>query len=359
MKFKESDFDHILDGATIKNDDFEISYACELPDCPLLALGSTDGRVCFLDSLSAGFPDRVNASESKEAINGIAMAQYQIIASTRQEITFLRPPSHGQPAAKAECPFGSHGLFTASSGVVVGPLGDSGVLFAMPTDKEEITITIRRIKELDLYFYRGIPLPSALQGDFANIAFAVRTHGIAIMHLGSEREYLRRLTFSQSDIIDICTFRSVSMNPLIIAVSRDCHIFAFNLESNNPKPLTAFFPSITGTAYKVLTVNGHVIILTSVSLFIVFDLAMIFAGSNRSKSNRLIKIRKVEGDIFDVGVFLDMLFLIDVDGISFLKLSDLEVDFEEDVSIVKEANDFNIYSDVQDYEATRELIVYS
>jgi hypothetical protein len=129
-----------------------------------------------------------------------------------------------------------------------------------------------------LYVYRVIGLRS--QSGTEVIACAARTAGIAAGEFsGSQTHKMRTAVFEGLDVIDVCPLDSEGDSLAVSALSRDGSVILFRDVLADEKPLTMKFNRVQGTAYRLLSHNGELYVLTSRGVYALCKLAARFLAN--------------------------------------------------------------------------------
>jgi hypothetical protein len=127
-----------------------------------------------------------------------------------------------------------------------------------------------------LNFYKVVRLGKCGRGDA--FACAVRQHGILgvtlseNIDLGSGDAH----TFPGLDVVSVCSLASPDWPLAAAGLGLDRTILLSRNVLEAQRPQTLRFDNLEGTAYTILSTNGHLFILTSTSLAIVLDVASSF-----------------------------------------------------------------------------------
>jgi hypothetical protein len=257
--------------------DFEITWAGDCPWAQGFWLGSEDGRYRFRgwDGVQEDGPHE--GSPSHEAINGIAAAGQTMAISSRSDVAFLNFPRDGRPGVFQRSVFhgGAHGVVSTESGSFAAPLGLKGLLLFKPNPTRRSKVTVLRPGINDFYCYKVASLGSVDGADV--LACAARRGGFAVIAVASDRSIrtAKRINPTDTDFIDTCHLGS-SSHPLAAAalvVDRSIYLTSNAL---NGRPLIVRFDAIEGRAYRILSADGHIFMLTSKGLYALVGLASRF-----------------------------------------------------------------------------------
>jgi hypothetical protein len=253
---------------SIQIKDFDVSWAGPDPFGPGYAFGSEDGRIVFTDR--AGQPVRgpFNGSRSGEAINGIAGSGTSLAVSSRKEIT-VRTWTTAQPEriAVSGVPHGAHGIVLAPSGHYVAPLGRTGIMVLRTDSGAGDPVAVMTPGKDGMYFYR-LQVQAGRNGrDLFLCANRQSGIGIAEVQWGQRDYKMRTATFQGLDVIDVCAVGGEPESPAVAAVGYDGTLILVRDALHDTNPVTMKYDTIEGTAYRVLSVQGHLFLLTSHALY--------------------------------------------------------------------------------------------
>jgi hypothetical protein len=270
---------HDFEAPEIRLPNFEISWAGEGPWNQCLCFGSEDGRFAFkkIDDPTAYYSPN-SVVESSEAINGISFINEQMAVSTRNEVVFFRKVPFGDQNSEPKTyEGGAHHVIATSSGRFVAPLGPNGVLFKEPDQSVFQKLRVFKAAGKEFNFYRIVGLGPTDRGDV--LACAMRRDGIATTVLsvpegtGSIED---PRTYPGLDVVDICSLKSEEFPFAAVTLGIDRSLHLFRNVLNDQSPATLQIKGLEGTAYRVLSAQGHIFLLTSQSLYTFNGLASRF-----------------------------------------------------------------------------------
>ncbi len=258
----------------IRFQDFAVNWAGPNPFGDGFCFGSEEGGLKFTDEDGGLLAEISKASDSGEAVNGVARLGSWMAVATRQEVTFGRfPPQEDGRYAVVVFPHGGHGVSAAAGGYFLAPLGRTGLLVLRPMfDPGEGPFVIGPVKE-GLYFYRAITFPEGRGNDL--IICAARRGGIGITEFrwGQKRSNLSMVSYPGLDVVDVCSIGTGSGLPAAVAVGRDGTLVFLRDVLRDKKPATLKFQVVEGTAYRLLNSGGDLFLLTSQGLYGLMDIA--------------------------------------------------------------------------------------
>lgn len=305
-------------------DDFQVSWAGPNPFDRLgFCFGSEDGRVLFTSRAGRNLIEEAySASESREAINGVAAIGNLLVVSTRADLTFHRPFA-GKGVQQTTLHCGAHDVIS-HRGRFVAPAGRHGLLVVNPAEGVENGIALDSAEgQREMYMYRtaSCAMPEAED----SLICACRMSGVAQLVFGAGKRTLYTATYKGSDFIDVCpvgrklvhTPRSIAAHnysrllnqarthrPVskvaFLAATRDASFAFFSEPLKQRKQRTFRFEKMTGQVYRVFESRGHLIVLTSDALHVMLDFtASLFSNSRplTFRANYHLPVRAVDANL--------------------------------------------------------------
>jgi hypothetical protein len=256
---------------TLDLKDFEVSYAGP-GGAAGFCLGSEAGGVRFYSDRWQYVNGMPNAIRSGEAVNGVAFLGHFFAASSRDEVwIWTLPRGGGKTVYGAHFPVGAHGVIAATNGFFVAPLGLQGMMLCRPKEGEAQAVTISGGNP-PVYVYR-VASQQTPDGQHLLIT-ALRRQGVGLTDFadGEGNKTLHTKTFAGLDVVDVCTVGNQRSTASAVAMGRDGTLILFDDIRIADKPSTIKFKSVDGTAYRVLSAAGYLILLTSKALHIISGL---------------------------------------------------------------------------------------
>lgn len=298
-----------------RHPDFEVSWAGAVDNLRGYCLGSSDGKLLFTDEQMAPISEPIRGSASGEAINGVAASKGWLAVTTRAEVNFMRPPSpDGSPQQTEEYQIGAHGVTVAPSGSFVIPLGHAGMIFVEPGSVSQAPRMAVTTDEAGFSFYRAL----ALRGDKGQdvIACAGRRGGLGVLQVrsGEETRQLSIQEFEGLDIVDVCGLTCAEAPMAVAAIATDGTIvFVRDLLGDAPHQ-NLRFETVKGTAYRLLSARGDLIVLTSRGLYVLSQLAAAFLGATPAEEFAT-PILTLDMEAVDANIVRDRWLLVVDDGV--------------------------------------------
>jgi hypothetical protein len=279
---------------------FEISCAVASPGRPGFCFGSDDGRVLFMSLDGVGGIGPFAISPSKEAVNGIAFAGNLMAVSTRNDVTFLRTPEADEVhPARTVFDGGSHGVASTPAGCIIAPMGRRGILVMDPRPETPQRVRILKPADEALYVYKIVSLASPDRGTI--VACAGRRGGFATMPLsGSGLEsHGKKLRPVGVDFVDVAALDVDGFPFAVAALGIDCSIHFIADLLGDQMTTTLRLSSTAERAYRILSTEGHVFLLTDKRLYAFKDLAIRFLrGEAISDPNaRFLELEAVDASL--------------------------------------------------------------
>ena len=303
---------------------FEISWAGANPVGDGFCFGSENGLLQLMDNNIRPISQVVKASVTGDAINSVTGAGTWMAASTRREITFIGKAKRDAEPEIFQLPFGAYHLERTSSGYIVAAVGRTGLVFVDTKSPKEQISAISPSSNNEMFAYSVLPLPSV--GGNEVIVCAGRTSGIMFCEWRPDRPQttMEAMTFANLDVVDVCSIATNQATRAIAGVGIDGSVILSHDVRNDKKPITMKFAAIRGVAYRVVCCKGHLFVLTSEGLLVLWNLAKDFTERIKTKtfdtSNMMIPMKPVDLNLVNnrylAVVTIDGIEVIDIDSIS-------------------------------------------
>lgn len=260
--------------------DFDVSWAGENPWNQGYCFGSEDGRLLFTGVECADpRPTKKSIVESGEAINGVASLGRLLAVSTRSEVVFLDNPRPGDGrSTRASYGGGAHGVIATPTGKFVAPLGTNGFFLTAPQPGEFQPIKTSRVPDQTFDFYKMVY--SGVNEVRDVLTCALRRGGWGTVVGVSSSGSLNVFSTPGLDVVDVCSIGTESSPYAVVAlgIDRSLHMIRNVLAPSQGSTLR--IDGLRGVAYRVMCACGHLIVLTSESLYLVPDLVNRFLGGD-------------------------------------------------------------------------------
>jgi hypothetical protein len=232
-------------------------------------LGSETGTIVFTDATGKRGNGIKRASLAEQAINGIGWSDRWLIVTTRSDINLIGPwgPNGPEDDHASIIEGGAHGVTVAPSGHFVLPLGRGGIMFIKPSTGSHDPVAVTTAREVSANIYATIALGCADGTDL--IVCATRSGGVGFTSFAPAvmRQKLWTARFPGLDVVDVCSMATEAFPRAVAAVGRDGSLILFNDILTDRHPQTLKFRSVTGTAYRVMSAQGNIFLLTSAALY--------------------------------------------------------------------------------------------
>ena len=307
---------------------FAVSWAGTSPWGPSHCFGSEDGRVLLTDPGNPEEPREgggpFEVSPSGEAVNGIAFAGSAMAVSTRAEVTVvldIRPSA--RRASRVRIPHGAHGVVATASGIFLAPSGTQGILRFDPRRPQEVT---RDWSPGDSWYaYRLALVGTASGGEFA--CCVARRGGFFAWSVEPDRgpACARRLRGTGVDFVDVTPLGSETHPFAAAALGADGSLHFMRDVAHEPSVKTLRFTSSGERAYRLLSSEGHVFLLTDRRLLCYPSLARRFL--EQSDIGGPERCQALEIEAVDIALGLDRSLLVVVaDGFCRIPIDSLTED---------------------------------
>ncbi len=267
----------------------ELSWAGEGFRSNVLSLGTENGTF-----FTIGDTDQNNVCEpilvinSGESINSIAFNRNRLAVSTRAEIAIHDLHQINESVHKFTIiDRGSHEIVTMPLGNFIAPIGAEGLLYIEPRADGVVSWTVSS-KEDRFYNYKASVLKDTRKGEC--IACALRRDGLSVVARNGDSWSGSRWTFSNIDIVDVCSIASHEFPFGIAAVGIDNSLHFVRDVFTDRRPQTFRFDELNGKAYRLLSSHGHIFLLTSRCLYVFFDLARQFLDNSAVGSPTAVEV---------------------------------------------------------------------
>jgi hypothetical protein len=248
--------------------DEEISWAGTCPWTGELCFGTESGRLYLMPKGSGNLPpETVNGLQIfDDSINGVAFSGDLIGISSRGAVTVgRRDADNGLELHEPFYSGGAHGIVPMSPGGFISPLGSDGLLF-ITYENNKIRAKIGKIEGGSPDLYRLSPLGRTDSGQV--FACAARDSGLLAITVqqGRAKPPTAGHRFNDIDFIDVCSLKSASDPLAVVALNIDGSLLLVRDVLEDEAPVTLTFDGPQGTAYSVLSAQGHIFTLSSTEL---------------------------------------------------------------------------------------------
>lgn len=283
----------------------DISWAGPSNDAMMFCFGTETGEVIWADLDGRLLWDLPDAAKLGEAINGIAFNAGQMCVTTRDETAVWFLPKDND-TERSYCggttAGGAHGVIAGRSGDFYTPLGVAGLqnLFVESFNSSNKFLLNRLVatpEKGSVNFYSVASLATA-EGDEI-LACAIRQNGLAMGRFKSGKDF-NFITFGNNnfDFIDICSAGISSLPSAAYALTKEGVICPLQNAMSDLRTVTMRFPSIAGTAYRILATGEFVFVLTSRALHVIHKpMSKIDALLTINNDSRMVHFDKVSFDM--------------------------------------------------------------
>ena len=249
--------------------DLDVSWVGECPWTNKLCFGGEDGSLIFLPSQEASEGrSLLSIQPATDTINAVAFAGESIAVSSRNEVLVGKRGSPYDPRPNFfphSFIGGAHGIEASHTGAFLAPIGDQGLLI-LDYDDGQVNAQIAWHQDVPLNFYRLVRLGDGPDGEV--FAAAARRDGVAAVNFagGTLTAPMIQHHFRGHDIVDICSLNDPRYPFAVACVSRNRVIFLIRDVLGNEAPVTLNYGGLEGTAYTLLSSQGHLLLLTDEDL---------------------------------------------------------------------------------------------
>lgn len=301
---------------------FEISWAGEDLVTQGFCFGSEDGKLLFTAADRTKGYSLGLVVESGEPINGIAFLDNLLAVSTPSEVVVSNRPRPGvRQGERSVYGGGAHGIISTPSGKFVAPLGTKGLLLMDPQPGKYQLIKTLGAKDKFFYFYKAVSSGESEGMDV--LACALRHDGWANVVRGSSAGSLTVFSHPGLDVVDICSIGTKRFPHAAVALGLDRTLLLIQDVLHPQQGSILQFVGLQGTAYRVMSAMGHIILLTSESLYLVPDLASRFLSEESVQGSQVACCLDIHA--VDASVAYDrwLLVVMPDGGVTFLEIEHL------------------------------------
>ena len=302
---------HVVKGEGHAIVDEVISWVGDCPWTGTLGFGTESGSFMSLTRSAKG--DRIGSIQiAHDSVNGAAFSGEIAAFTSRQSILVAKQarPGHIEVKPLLERNEGAHGVVAASSGEFLLPLGPSGILIACgDVDANEISCRRAQLSDNPFNAYRLILVGQ----DDGRDVFALAARGQGVFAFTYAGKWLVSHAvghhFSGRDIVDVCP-ASVTGFPLgVLGLTREREVFFIPNVLRHNTPGMMSYPELTGSAYGIHSVDGHLFILTNRELVSIPGAVDQLSKSRFPTSQKIASMPTQASDLFVGGD--NKLYLID------------------------------------------------
>lgn len=252
-----------------------ITWAGICPWTRTYCFGFEDGHVhiSHRDRWNFG-PSRRGAEFARAVegpINAIAFQGPFAAISSRYEISVLRrsnlTKTHFAPVQVLKHLNGSHGVIGVDAiQAFAAPIGLNGLVQISRAKSDKLSVSLTQTEDGGLNFYKLACLTE--ENRTALIGAACRRDGIAAFWLtqGAKPSLISRHFFGRADIVDVVAVRHPRAPYGVIGLSKDGALVWIPNILGNEEPRTLSPKIGIGTAYSLLVVGGHGLVLSGENL---------------------------------------------------------------------------------------------
>ncbi len=266
-------FSHCWETIVERND---ISWVGPSHDAMKLCFGTETGEVIWANLDGKLLWELPLTVKLGEAINGVAFNAGQMCVTTRNETANWFLPTDTDTARTYlgdTIAGGAHGVIADRSDGFFMPLGVAGLqnLFVDSSTTNEhglVTRLVAKPEKGDANFYSVVSLATAGCDDI--LACAIRQNGLAMGRFKTGKDF-KFITFGNNnfDFIDICSAGITSLPSAAYALTKEGVICPLQNMMSDLRTVAMRFPSVEGTAYRILATGDLVFVLTSRALHVI------------------------------------------------------------------------------------------
>lgn len=257
-----------------------------------------------------------------ESINGIAYGfrgeDLYLGVSTRAEVVIHRFIKQPPSKRSFRFEFGSHGISGLCNKGFITPSGPSGlVTFILDSNGEGLVGELPSINGRP-YFYEIASLTQSGLDGYEVFAAACRTDGLVIVGIkpSGEPTFLKGAKISSKaiDFVGLCSIGD-ELNPLaLVGLGKDKSVHFIRDPMHSPHIDSLTLPFVPGVAYRVLCIRGHLLLLTSIGLCVIRDVATQYLKGGDIGGYRTIRFMEIEAVDFCIA-FGRWLLIVTMEGV--------------------------------------------
>jgi hypothetical protein len=278
------------------------------PVGPGLCLGSTGGEVLFIDGIDAQVAKRYPISHSKSAVNGVAGIGSWLAVSTPHDVNFvnLAEPADN-PHGKHILHHGAHDVVLLPNGAFACPMGHMGLYVLTPDAAAASEGVFYTPDKPDSYLYRAFGLRDE-DGQVVLIC-AARRDGVVAVPFRSGHVSTAGMRPPNFDAVDICALSHQYLPRALAVLSKEGSVALLRDAVSGVGTVVFKSTAVTGTAYRVASAKGHLMVLTSNGIVVFDQLAATFLEGRLTASSKIPAI-KLNDDAVDIATTQDELLLV-------------------------------------------------
>jgi hypothetical protein len=258
-----------------------------------------------------------------DLINGLAfcLAPRAIAISTKSELIVSELPGKDQDSPTAIIPLGAHGVVASRVAGFITARGTSGGELIRPESTGRFLRRSFKAGDRELYFYKIVSVGVSSSADEV-LACAARRDGLisVVIDANGKPGNLGRAAVASAsedaeasfDIVDACPVPTAGLPYAVVALAIDGSLhFTRDIRTENPS-VGLRLREVSGTAYSLHCIQGHLVLLTSDTLCILPGMAARLASGEPLPERAPILRRPTEA--MDCFVAYDRYVLLAVDG---------------------------------------------
>lgn len=299
---------------------FAVSWAGPHPFQDGYCLGSEEGLLQLFDADFRPLGEPIKGSSSKEAINSVVGCGDWIVASTRQEVSFLAKNSINGQRLGMKTTVGAHCLAVLSNGYVVAALGRLGLMFARPGSASQDSFIIGdSLADANLNVYRVAAIPDS------GVVCAARSGGIVFGQWAPTGPQLKAQNFAGFDAVDVCWIGTERHPSAVAVIAKDGTLVMSKEILHDPNPRTMKFASVKGVVYRMVSCRGHLFVLTNKVLYGLAGVAQQFLDGTLD-DNDGCRILVLPMKAVDMNLVQGRLIIVELDRICAIDVETIEKD---------------------------------
>jgi hypothetical protein len=289
---------------------FTVTWVGDNPTGAGMAFGSDDGRLLIITPDGKHHGPFVNLSQTDSAVNDVAYSDGVLAISTRNDVNFIEVASIKPGVSpKGFClPYGAHGISRLPSGKFVAAFGRAGLVFISPKSTPSDPVMQCSGDREGMYVYRAIGAQGLGKEDA--VVCAARAGGLGMMAFeeGNAQQVLHTMTFDGFDSVDVCSIGGAG-GRAVAALGRDGSITLVKDVLVDRAPMTVRYQSVEGTAYRLLSAQGHLFMLTDRAVHVCANLANKFLAGRLDSGGQAMNM-KIPLEAVDIAIVANRFLVV-------------------------------------------------
>jgi hypothetical protein len=248
------------------------------------------------------------AATEQEPINGIAFTspdeRLYLGVTTRSELRVHRFREDGSRPRSFGYRHGGHGICSTVHNGFVLPMGPDGFITLTPGNEGRFEVEEFVSTSGKPYCYKISPLGHVGADGLEHFVAALRTDGVGLIGVpkrGKPR-FLKnaRIEAKVMDFVSVCSINDVDYPLAFVALGRDRTIHFFRDIRRSPDMRSLRLSVSGGSGYRILSAQGHLLVLTDQGLYILMNVVKDFLKGKPIGGFMSVRFVEIEASDFTV-----------------------------------------------------------